>query len=321
MNFHERGEFSPIATEEDIVACFRLLLGRYPQMMEWPGHSRLAGEPLAEVVRSYLAASEFCARGLLAPSETSEKRWVSFGDFWLYIDPTDIAVGGPIAISGAHEPNVTAEFRKRVKPGMNVLDIGGNIGYFSMLSAALVGPTGRVWAVEPNPANVAMLSASAKRNEFEARITVIESAASDKWAPLLLYTSGSTGSVRPVSSLDEVARKSVMGIPLDAVIGDERVDVVKIDIEGAEGIALRGLLKTLRRCRPIIFSEFCAEAMPGLAGMRPEEYLAMLIDLGYRLLVLEDSGPVACGISISAVMDLYRKNRTDHVDILCERAD
>src|SRR5688572_13621160 len=77
----------------------------------------------------------------------------------------------------------TRLFRELIRPGMVVVDVGANIGYFSLLASTLVGPTGRVYAFEPDPVNCALLRKNVRLNRV-TNIEVIESALSDNEDPV-----------------------------------------------------------------------------------------------------------------------------------------
>ena len=97
---------SPTASLEDIFFCFRLLLGRSPGEKEWPGHSSFQGEKLETVVKAYLGSLEFANRRLLSKESISGIQVAKCGDFLIYCDPNDLAVGKYV-LSNAYEPRVT----------------------------------------------------------------------------------------------------------------------------------------------------------------------------------------------------------------------
>jgi FkbM family methyltransferase len=309
--------FEGTATLEDVYYCFRLILGRDPNPEEWPGHSGLAGHPLHEVVRGYVSSAEFANRGL----QKLESRFVlvtTAGGFRMFVDPEDLAVGKHISAGVMYEPPVTAAFFELVRPGSGVLDIGANIGWFSLLAAKLAGSEGRVSAVEPNPMNARALEASRALNGFD-QLQVIQAAAGEGVGILALYTSGSNGVAVPVGGEPDriLSSETVPVLALDDLI-HHRVDVVKIDVEGAELLALRGAERLLRRDRPAIISEFTPMAMDGMSGAPPEEYLRFLISVGYELNVLSEGGaPAGCGTDAAKVMRIWRERGRDHVDLLC----
>ena len=105
------------ASHADIFYCFRLLLGRSPSAVEWSGHSMMAGEPLHAVVASYLTSLVFFLCGLAAPTPSGDVVLAKLPEFRIYCDVSDPAVGKHVS-AGYYEPEVTAIFRRLLKPGM-----------------------------------------------------------------------------------------------------------------------------------------------------------------------------------------------------------
>ena len=277
-------DFSAVATTEDILACFRLLLGRYPNASEWPGHSALAGTPLAELVGSYLNSLEFRQRGLIGAGGRLEL--VNLDGFRMYVAVDDPLIGNPIRSTGVYEPEVSRLFLERLRPGANVLDLGANMGYFSLLAASLVGPSGKVFAFEPLAANVKTLIANRMVNRF-TNIEILAGAASDRARTVSIgasYTDGIVGDI-PQSAAAALACDFVLTVPVDAVI-QTTVDLLKIDVEGHEYRAIAGATETIRRSRPFIVSEFSLGGLEANSGVAPVSYLDLLRSFGYRISVL-----------------------------------
>lgn len=308
------------ATPEDIFYAFRLLLGRSPNHEEWRGHSGNAGRDLDSVVRSYLTSLEFSRRenALVGARLTEGLTLKALGDFSMYASEHDAAVGRHILMD-AYEPHVTGVFRARLRPGMHVVDIGANIGYFTMLSASLVGPSGSVLAIEPNPESVKVLEASRRANSFD-QVTVLQVAAGR--APGLLVLNPSYSNAMTSAPPDEVSALmrsiTVPSFRLDDLIPRDRtIDFVKIDVEGAEYNALLGASEMLKRCHPTVVSEFSPDMMPGISGVDGPEYLRFLLGFGYRVSVIELAGELtAYGGDVDQVMDAYARSGVDHIDLL-----
>ncbi len=310
------------ATAEDIFYCFRLLLGRSPNPEEWTGHVGNAGADLDGVIRSYMSSLEFSRRAaaLMGHRLSDKISLVRSKSFSIYVQEEDAAVGQHVK-RGEYEPHVTAVFRERLRPGMQVVDIGANIGYFTMLSASLVGPSGGVLAVEPNPECVKLLEASRRENSFD-NVDVIQAAAGQELGLLVLNRSYSNAMTSPtpsdVGAL--IASTTVPSVRLDDLIADTtKIDLVKVDVEGAEYNALFGMRATLERCHPAIVSEFSPDMMPGISGVNGRQYLGFFIELGYRISVIEHDGRLTpCGVDPEKVMDAYAKSGVDHIDILLD---
>jgi FkbM family methyltransferase len=295
-----------------------LLLGRNPNPEEWPGHSSRVGEDLENVVSSYVTSREFAERGLFNKTYLDQLELVRLPRFSLFASNDDLAVGRHVR-GGNYEPGVAAIFSRYVKPGMSVVDIGANIGCFTMLLASLVEPSGLVVAVEPNPDNIKLLEASRRVNGFD-QILVIQAAAGRRTDLLALHVSHSNGMTGELpDKLDAIfAARPVPCFALDAILPKYRhFDLVKIDTEGAELNALIGLSETIDRDHPMIVSEFSPGAMPGISHCSGPEYLRFLIGKGYRIAVIEKDGSESSfGDDVDGVMGAYSRSGIDHIDII-----
>lgn len=297
------------ATKADILSCFRLILDRKPNPEEEKGHFSQVGGNLPDIVRSYLQSAEFTARGLFAPRAQQPPTLSDKGAFKIYAREEDISVGRHV-LGGDYEPHVQATFRRHIRPGMSVLDIGANIGFFTMLSASLVGPAGRVFAIEPNAENVKLIEASRRENGFE-QVSILAAGAGSKMSLLALHASFSNGSAGPLGgSLDSLLSSTVVPvIPLDRVL-EGRWDFVKIDVEGHELEALHGMRRVLVEQRPFICSEFAGGGIVG--GAR--EYLKFLEGLDYDLAHITEDGKEE-KMGVDQLLSAYQAANTDHIDI------
>ena len=310
--------FAYRATAKDIFYCFRLLLGRYPHAEEWRGHAMRAGEELHGVVKSYAGSLECARLGLFGGAGASDAVPAVAHGLKIFTGADDAGVGQAVR-GGSYEPEVCAVFESILRPGMSVLDLGANIGFFALLAAQIVGPTGSVTAVEPNPRNVRLLEASRRANGF-AQLTILQVAAGAENGLLVLNTSYSNGTTAglPAEIATLLAAETVPALRIDALLPPgRRIDLIKIDVEGAEYPALRGCEATIRRDRPAIISEFSPGLMPGISGIDGPGYLRWLVGLGYRLFVIQPDGTLeAAGADVNLVMRAYKARGTDHVDLL-----
>jgi FkbM family methyltransferase len=196
-------------------------------------------------------------------------RRINVSGHWLVLDvseftTTPLYFGGP-----AYEPATTACFIERLRPGALFVDIGANHGYFSMLAAAIVGLDGRVIAFEPNPAVFSQLEGHIRANGFESRVTAVPVALADAPAvdaPLYvsqLATNSGVSSLTPFEeSLESGALSRTATVPVQvdtfdrwhAAHGAPAVDLMKIDVEGAEAKVIQGMTRALasRRIAAII---------------------------------------------------------------------
>ncbi|HEY1730159.1 MAG TPA: FkbM family methyltransferase [Terriglobales bacterium] len=319
-NFNHRkpwnSDFSRKATEADVVSCFRLLLGRKPGEQEWGGHVWKIGEELGSVVSSYLNSQEFAKRRLL---DTGVSQWqlVSMPTFKMYASLEDKSIGQTIIYKREYERPVTRMFKKYLRPGMGVLDLGANIGYFSLLAASLVGPTGFVQSWEPAPGNVRALCASRAVNGLD-HIEVVQAAAAEKNGLLQYFRNsinGSVGGVEHTDPDDLFTAETVMGLRVDDFISpDAKVGFIKIDVEGYEFRALQGARKTIERCRPIVVSEFGPPSLQDCSGVSGREYLEFFVGLGYDVLSMTRLR-MKPG-SVDEIISRFEESGRDHIDVV-----
>lgn len=310
------------ASTADILACFRLILGRNPNEEEWVGHSGRAGETLPGVVASYINSLEFSSRGLMNHDIAGAAVLAELPGFRIYSAENDAAVGGNVRL-GIYEPEVGQVFRRLLRPGMGVIDIGANIGLYSMLSASLVGPAGHVLAIEPNPRNVRLLEASRRANGF-AHVTIAQVAAGAEVGLLVLHATHSNGTTsKPLPELAALlASETVACVRADSLADpNRRVDLIKLDAEGAEHKALEGCAAILRRWHPTLITEFSPQLLQGISGVDGPTYLRRLLALGYALSVIRPDGELdAIGTQWEKAMEAYLRHGTDHIDLVATPA-
>jgi FkbM family methyltransferase len=182
---------------------------------------------------------------------------------------------------GINEVNKRRRFVREVQIGHTVYDIGANVGSYTLLAARLVGPDGSVVAVEPLPANLRYLERHVQLNDLE-NVHIVAAAATDRVQTLRFQ-----GTPDRVTSHIAVDGDIIVdGTTVDDLVGAGMgaPDVIKIDVEGAEGDVLRGASRTLASKRPIVFlathgnavfeecrailesADYAVEAIPDLPG-------------------------------------------------------
>ena len=176
-------------------------------------------------------------------------------------------------------PTETKAFKNMIRPGMTVLNVGASVGYYTLVSARLVGPTGKVYAFEPFPEAFSLLKRNVEKSGFK-NITLVDKAIADFTGSSKFYLSStnplanSLGSGRTDSRYIEVPTTT-----LDEFLGDTKVDVIRMDIEGAEPLALKGMRSLLERnTRLEMHMEFDPLALEGL-GFSPQEYIRDLLEV------------------------------------------
>ena len=196
---------------------------------------------------------------------------VKVNDYRMRIDLSDNIIAPHLFLHGHWEAYESQLMGRLLRPGMTFVDVGAHIGYYSLLAARAVGPAGRVVSFEPSPDNFALLTENIRLNGLSkiVRAENLALGAGRGEADLHLSTCN-TGDHRLYSTLDDddemfnagMHRQSVRVpvISLDEYLGREgveRVDVVKIDVQGAEMDVLLGMRQTLARSpQVVLFTEF-----------------------------------------------------------------
>lgn len=208
----------------------------------------------------------------------------------MYAHAHDQVITPALAAGGyGDEPEIRA-LRERLRPGMTVLDVGANIGYVTLLAAAAVGPKGAVIAVEPHPANLRLLRANIARHAH-AHVDVVAAAALDAAGTAeLTECLENTGDHRIGALADERSVLRVPAVRLDDIVpADRHVDVIKLDTQATEHLALAGAPRILARWRPLIYAEYWPEGLR-TRGDDPAAVLREFRELGYAIRVLEEPG-------------------------------
>jgi FkbM family methyltransferase len=171
----------------------------------------------------------------------------------MFIDVRDVSLVPHLVMDGYWETPVTQCFSRLIREGDVCIDVGAHLGYFSVLMSALSGGEGRTLAVEPNPSVAALLRKTSEINfpGFE----VWEGALSNSTCELDIYipkdkTGDSSLLVRAESAGAGLTHQRVFATTMDQLLsnkGDTRVDVIKIDAEGAEPAILEGMSEILKQ--------------------------------------------------------------------------
>lgn len=237
---------------------------------------------------------------------------VDVGEFRMYVRLDDWLIGARIVWNRSYENYVARVMRPLLQPGDVMLDLGANLGYFTLLGAARVGPHGKVIAFEPGAGNCGLIRASIRHNRFQ-NIVLHQKAVADRAGYVGLELEGSNGKIVR-DAPPELA--NVETVALDAVLANEpRITLVKMDIEGAEGLALRGMQQLIARHRPRIFAEFHPSALRQVSGMAPEHYLSALRAPGYELFVIDRAEGLSHALTNEQILAVHAASPYEHIDL------
>jgi FkbM family methyltransferase len=181
-------------------------------------------------------------------------------------------------------------FGTLVRPGQTVADVGANQGIFTLLLSGLVGPSGSVLAFEPEPHLFRALSENCRRNGVR-NVELFGFALSDRRGRAALHVSAvHSGDNRLDAAPGPGPMIDVDVLPLDEVLAGRRVDLVKIDVQGHEPRVLAGMKRGLHQDpAPVLVLEFWPDGLRQ-AGHEPDELLAGLRAIGYKLHVIKGDG-------------------------------
>ncbi len=205
-------------------------------------------------------------------------------------------LGQAIFVAGSYEPNEFALLDRMLKPGMTVLDGGANEGAYTLFLAARVGEAGRVIAIEPSPRELQRLQANIALNGM-AHIAVVAAALTDQAGEVELrmaenaHAGQNTLGSFVYSGVADSGSVRVPATTIDALMETQNLtalDVIKLDLEGAELHALTGARETLRRWQPLLLFE-AAQASLARQGGALHRVLSLLADCGYQVLSFDPS--------------------------------
>jgi len=198
-------------------------------------------------------------------------------------------LGQYVYLTGCYEPPTARVIATLLNPNDTFIDIGANSGFFTLLASHCVGSNGRVLAFEPVPSMRSRLQGNLSLNAAEN--VVIHDIALSNQAGEQLFHEGPTGH-KGLSSLrsltNEATTFSVKTMPLDDLLDDKfAVNLIKIDVEGAEQLVLNGMKQLLARQKPHIVIEVTDSYLAAL-GHNAVALCQSLCDLGYRMYRIDD---------------------------------
>lgn len=194
-------------------------------------------------------------------------------------------------VRGQMEPGTLRVFRRLVPRGGVVVDVGAYLGVFTLVAARLVGDNGKVLALEVDPRSLPFLKQNIDQNGFVGRTQIIEVAASDTCGTAVFFLNEGGGSasslVRPRSGYQKIQVPTARLDDLTANL--PRVDVMKIDVEGAEVRVLRGAKRLLSRNSDIsIICEVNPSALEA-GGSSPQELIGVLKEFGFEVFQIDEA--------------------------------
>ena len=280
----EQSTATPRMCQDYVLWAYRLLLGREPDQPP-PVHPGITRQDL---VRSLIASPEFRVKNVIDDMfPTTLHYMIELNDglrFWLMSSDRHVS---PSIATGNYEPAETDFIQRQVRSGMAAIDIGANLGWFTVHLAHLVGARGRVDAFEPRDDLFHLLATTVRENRLN-NVTLHPCALGAENAPGQMNWSrydinpGGTNLVSRYFTDPETTLQPTEVKTLDSYIS-HRIDFIKIDAEGSEPLIFRGCERILKEYRPTVLLEINASNLLRTAGCNPAEFGAYIDHLGYRV--------------------------------------
>lgn len=241
-------------------------------------------------------------------------------------------IGCYIWLFGEWEPDLTRFVSSRLSDGDVFVDVGANIGYYSLLASRYVGPSGRVVAVEASPAIFADLRNNAEADGLCDRIRMVNKAAAANTGTLTVFAgpSHNVGMSTTVPTRGLIAQSTIEALPLDRILTTAEIAaarLIKIDVEGAEPGVLAGMTSLIPLLRPD--AEIVVELSPqwwSQPNLRPTEVLRPFIEGGFNVYTMRNVYSPWRYLWLNDVTDAVRlhhavNHRTKRLDVVLSRRD
>lgn len=281
-------------TRDSVEWGYRLILGREPESEDVIAE-KMKCKNLSDFSGQLIYSDEFIStqpsfmpplnKWVLADQENGFRIWVNLAD---------TAISWPI-LRNQFEPGELSFLRRHVKAGDTVIDIGANIGFYSLMFSKIVGSAGKVIGFEPMPFLFERAEMSVRENKFDHCTIHNIALASEAGTAQLIYAPGSPnwggaflsfdGSVLP-----DHASISVPIRPLSDFVDKLSISLIKIDVEGGEFLVLSTILDVLETAKPIIVSEIHSDQLRRVSGCSTSEYIHLFKKLGYRCFEISKNG-------------------------------
>ena len=256
----------------------------------WTGVSSLLWSPL--FVRTVSA--------VLALFPSMGTRRVAYKGTYMYATSVDRWVALLLWKYGILEGYELQVARSLIRPGMHILDVGSNVGFHSLEFARWTGPSGKVDAFEPAPENYLVLQRNVAASGLD-NVSTFEIAISDHAGEAAMYLSPAhRGDHRIVASAETRSAIHVRTTTLDERYGapGQRVDFVKIDVQGAEYLVLAGMRQVFRNNPDLVVVVEFSPQLVTSSGHSPEEFVALVASLNRRVQIIDHRAKqcVACDL-------------------------
>ena len=236
----------------------------------------------------------------------------------MYLNKKDNVVSKDLAIKHVWEPNETEILRRSIKTGMNVIDIGSNIGYYTLLFSKWVGKNGHVFSFEPESDNFKLLQKNLIANQIKNAKVYQKAVSNQNESTILFLSEENKGDHKIIDLKEEDLEKIIIeSVTLDSSEASKfPIDLIKMDIQGAEMLALNGMTKILKENPKItILTEFWPYGIEK-SGYPPKEFFNKLENLGFEIMQIKDEELMPINNKFKLLTEYQN---ADFVNLLCKR--
>jgi len=254
--------------------------------------------------------------------------------FWSFLKSDFVEISGHkifldskdslfLSIDGNYDSYETEIAHQQIKKGNIVLDIGANIGFYTLIFAKLVGDKGKVIAFEPEPSNFGILKKNVETNGYK-NVILVPKAVSDKNGEIKLYLSSFSNAIPRIHKSDFCDRSiEIESVRLDDYLKtinfQERIDFIKIDVEGAEVKVLEGMRSTIQKNNNVkILVEFAPVSIKE-SGYAPEKLLEMLKGNGFNLQSINSKARKLEPVNTKQLLKSYTARKKNFINLLCSK--
>ena len=248
-----------------------------------------------------------------------------YAEVWagkMFLHPNDAFRLSIHGIHGAHDFKI---FKDNVKVGDNVVDLGANVGYFTLILAKLVGPTGKVFAFEPDPRNLTLLKKNIEYNNYK-NVIIVPKAVSNVNDKCTLYVGQKTFGQNKIYKPEKTRTQKFIPTDSETIRLDDffkannllnKISFIKMDIEGAEVLALSGMKKILKLNKNIkIFTEVEISYLED-AGSSYDQFIDLLTENNFTLSLADNRSETLIKVNRAQLEKIL--NDESSVNIFCVR--
>lgn len=239
----------------------------------------------------------------------------------IYIDKSDTTISEKLVLSKKWEEFESELFKKNIKEGDIILDVGAHIGYYTLIASKYVGKNGQVFAFEPDSKNFGLLEKNIKENKLK-NVILVNKPVTRKGGKIKLYLNKkNTGDHRIYNSKDGRESIVINSVSLDDFFKDfkKRISLIKMDIQGAELEAISGGLSLIKNNPNIkIFIEFWPMGLK-LNHSQPYKLLELLNNLRFKFYQIDEEDKKIEIINPSKLLKLYPSNSENYTNLYCVR--